>query len=121
MMNLDESSPVERKDVERAANRWAHRWYRNASSRGPEQTDKELRQTTCNWLRLAGRLRESDRPPVPHQQEIDVLCRYMEVEQGLSPATIATQRHYLKQFFKHTKKKELSKLRIADVELSLAA
>ena len=70
-MKLDESGPVERKDVERAAKRWAHRSYRNASSRGPEQTDKEFRQTTCNWLRFAGRLRESDRVPAPHQQEID--------------------------------------------------
>jgi len=46
MMKVDESSPVERKDVERAAKRWAHRWYRNASSRGPDLTDKEFRQTT---------------------------------------------------------------------------
>ena len=29
LMKLDESSSVERKDVERAAKRWAHRWYRN--------------------------------------------------------------------------------------------
>jgi hypothetical protein len=65
MMELDESSPVEQKDVERAAKRWAHRWYRNASSRGPDLTDKEFRQTTCNWLRFAGRLRESDRVPRP--------------------------------------------------------
>jgi hypothetical protein len=28
-MKLDESSPVERKEVERAAKRWAHRSYRN--------------------------------------------------------------------------------------------
>lgn len=116
MMKLDESSPVERKDVERTAKHWAHRWYRNASSRGPEQTDKEFRQTTCNWLRFAGRLRESDRVLPPHQREVDALCRYMEAERGLSPATIATQRHYLKQFFKHTRKKDLSKLRIVDVE-----
>ncbi len=60
-MKLDESGPVERKDVERAAERWAHRSYRNANSRGPEQTDKEFRQTRCKWLRFAGRLRESDR------------------------------------------------------------
>jgi integrase/recombinase XerD len=32
MMKLDESSPVERKDVEHAAKRWAHRWDRNANS-----------------------------------------------------------------------------------------
>src|SRR6266702_7272333 len=89
-MKLDESGPVERKDVERAAKRWAHRSYRNASSRGPEQTDQEFRQTTCNWLRFSGRLQESDRSPAPHQREIDTLCRYMEVERGLSPATIAT-------------------------------
>jgi len=116
LMKLDGSSPVERKNVQRAAKRWAHRWYRNASSRGPEQTDKEFRQTTCNWLRFAGRLRESDRVTPPYQQEIDALCRYMEVERGLSPATIATQRHYLKKFFKHTKRKQLISIRIADVE-----
>jgi hypothetical protein len=115
MMELDESSPVERKDVERTAKPWAHRWYRNASS-GGDLTDKEFRQTTCNWLRFAGRLRESDRVPRPHQHEINALCRYMEVERGLSPATIATQRHYLKQFFTYTRKKQLSKLTIVDVE-----
>jgi hypothetical protein len=72
--NLDESGrirPVERKDVERAEKRWAHRSYHNASRRVPEQTDKEFRHTTCNWLRFEGRLREFDRIPAPHQQEID--------------------------------------------------
>ena len=115
-MKLDESSPVERKEVERAAKRWAHRSYRNASCRGPQQTDKEFRQTTCNWLRFAGRLRESDRVPAPHQEEIDALCRYSEVERGLSPATIATVRHSLRKFFKHTRVQQLSRLKIADVE-----
>ena len=114
-MKLDESSPVERKEVERAATRWAHRSYRNASCRSPEQTDKEFRQTTCNWLRFAGRLRESDRVPAPHQQEI-ALCRYMDVERGLSPATIATVRQSLRKFFKHTRVQQLSKLEIVDVE-----
>jgi hypothetical protein len=104
LMKLDESSPVERRDVERAAKRWAHRWYRNASSRGPDLTDKEFRQTTCNWLRFAGRLRESDRVPVPHQQEIDALCHYMDVERGLSPKTIQSVRQSLIKFFQHTKK-----------------
>jgi hypothetical protein len=79
-MKLDESCPVERKDVERAAKRWAHRSYRNASSRGPDKTDREFRQTTCKWLRFAGRLQESDRAPPPHQEEIDALWRYVEVE-----------------------------------------
>jgi hypothetical protein len=115
-MKLDESGPVERKDVERAAKRWAHRSYRNASSRGPEQTDKEFRQTTCNWLRFAGRLRESDRAPAPHQEEIDAVCRYMDVGRGLSPATIATARHNFSKFFKHTRTRQLINLRVTDVE-----
>jgi integrase/recombinase XerD len=115
-MRLDESNPVERKEVERAAKRWAHRSYRNASCRSPEQTDKEFRQTTCNWLRFAGRLRESDRSPAPHQQEIDALCCYMEMERGLSPATIATVRQSLRKFFKHTGVRQLSKLKIAGVD-----
>lgn len=119
-MKLDESSPVERKDIERAAKRWAHRSYRNASCRGPQQTDKEFRQTTCNWLRFAGRLRESDRVSAPHQQEIDALCRNMEVERGLSPATVATARHNFSKFFKHTRTRQLSNLRITDVERFLA-
>lgn len=68
-----------------------HRSYRNAGCRGPEQTDKEFRQTTCNCLRFAGQHRESNGVPAPHHQEIDALCRYMEVERGLSPATIVTQ------------------------------
>jgi hypothetical protein len=117
LMKLDESSPVERKDVDRAAKRWAHRWYRNASSRGSDQTDKEFRQTTCNWLRFALRLRDSDRPPAPHQQEINALCQYLDVERGLSPKTIERVRQSLRKFFQQTKKKQLIKLRIADVEL----
>ena len=76
-MKLDDSSPVARKEVERAAKRWAHRSYRNASCRNPEQTDREFRQTTYNWLRFAGRLWESDRTPAPRQQEIDALWRHM--------------------------------------------
>jgi len=115
-MNLDESSPVERKAVERAAKRWAHRSYRNASCRGPEQTDKVFRQTTCKWLHFAGRLLESDRAPEPHQHEIDTLCRYLEVERGLSPATIKTVRQSVRKFFKHTRVQRLSKLKIADVD-----
>ena len=102
LLKLDESSPVERKDVDRAAKRWAHRWYRNASSRGPDQTDKEFRQTTCNWLRFAGRLRDSDRPPAPHQQEINALCQYLDVERGLSPKTIESVRQSLRKFFQQT-------------------
>ena len=39
-MRLDESSPVERKEVERAAKRWAHRSYRNASCRGPGESGR---------------------------------------------------------------------------------
>ena len=105
LMHLDESSPVERKDVEHAAKRWAHRWYRNASSRGPNLTDKEFRQTTCNWLRFARRLRESDRTPAPHQQQIDAFCQYMDVERGLSPKTIESVRQSTRKFstfFRHS-------------------
>ena len=55
LMKLDGSSPVERKNVQRAAKRWAHRWYRNASSRGPEQTDKESgRQHATGCVSQAG-------------------------------------------------------------------
>ena len=113
---LDGSSAVERRSVERAAQRWAHRWYRNASSRGPDQTDKEFRQTMCKWLRFDGRLQESDRPLCPHQQEIDAFCQYMDVERGLSPKTIASVRQSLRKFFQRTKKKQLTKPRITDVE-----
>ena len=115
-MKLDESGPVERKEVERAAKRWSHRSYRNASCRCPQQTDKEFRQTTCNWLRFVGRLRESDRVPAPHQEEIDALCRYSEVERGLSPATIATVRQSVRKFFKYIRVQRLSDLKIADVD-----
>ena len=115
-MKLDESGPVERKEVERAAKRWSHRSYRNASCRGPQQTDKEFRQTTCNWLRFVGRLRESDRVPAPHQEEIDALCRYSEVERGLSPATIATVRQSVRKFFSYIRVQRLSDVKITDVD-----
>ncbi len=49
-MKLDESGPVERKDVERAAKRWAHCSFRNASSRArnkPTRSFDRLRATGC--------------------------------------------------------------------------
>jgi integrase/recombinase XerD len=52
----------------------------------------------------------------PHQQEIDAFCQYMDVERRLSPKTIESVRQSMRKFFQHTKKKELIKLRIADVE-----
>jgi hypothetical protein len=116
LMHLDESSPVERKDVEHAAKRWAHRWYRNAGNRGLDQTDIEFRQNSCNWLRFAGRLRESDRVPTPHQQEIDALCQYIDVERELSPKTVESARQSLIKFFPQTKKKQLINFRIESVE-----
>ena len=79
LMRLDESSPVERKT--------SSEWQNDGLTVGIEmpaavgRTDRQgVRQTTCNGLRFAGRLRESDRPPDPHQHEIDALCHYMEVE-----------------------------------------
>jgi hypothetical protein len=61
-MNLGESGPVECKDVERAAKRWAHRSYRNASSRGPEQTDNELMlRRLYSWNQIAHALEERSR------------------------------------------------------------
>jgi len=119
-MRLDESRPVERTEIERAAKGWANRPYRPTSCQSPAGGEKEFRLVTSNWLRFAGRLRESDRLPTPHQQEIDALCRYMEVERGLSPATIASQRHYLKKFFKYMNRRQLGDLRTADVERFLA-
>jgi len=47
-MKLDESSPVERKEVERAAKRWAHRSYRNASCR--ESLGKFFKHTRVHQL-----------------------------------------------------------------------
>ena len=42
---------MERKDVDRAAKRWAHRWYRNASSRGPPYRKQFLQSTSAGWVR----------------------------------------------------------------------
>jgi hypothetical protein len=64
MMNLDESSPVERKDVERAAERWAHRWYRNASERQTSSCHRWKQRI----LRSPRRCGESSRfQPAPQQ------------------------------------------------------
>ncbi|HEY2472514.1 MAG TPA: hypothetical protein VGI45_32315 [Terracidiphilus sp.] len=46
-MNLDDSTPVERAAVEKAAKAWAHRPYRNTMAKGPEQTEREFRLVTC--------------------------------------------------------------------------
>jgi hypothetical protein len=64
--NLDDSSPVERAAVEKAAKASAHRPYRNTMADGPEQTEREFRLVTCCWLRFAGRLQEPSHPPTPH-------------------------------------------------------
>ncbi len=80
-MKLDDSSPVERKEVECAAKRWAHHSYRNASCRSPEQTDRKSRQTTCNWLRFAGRLRRGTVIVAfnPVREVKNVLCKMRNI------------------------------------------
>jgi hypothetical protein len=97
-MNLDDSSPVERAAVEKAAKAWAHRPYRNTMAKGPEQTEREFRLVTCCWLRFAGRLREPARAPMPHQAELDAYCGYMTEERGLAQATVTTARSELPKF-----------------------
>lgn len=90
MMKLDESSPVEAKDIERTAKQMGHRCIGMSAAEGrkPAKSSEDHLQMAA----VAGRLRESDRLPAPYQQEIDALCRYMAMERCLSPATIATQR-----------------------------
>jgi len=56
MLKLDHPSPVEREDVERAAKRWAHRWYRNACSRGPDRdVERRLSPKTIESVRQSMR------------------------------------------------------------------
>ncbi len=120
-MNLDDTSPVERTAVEKAAKEWANRRYRNASAYGPEQTEKEFKFITCSWLRYTGRLRESDLPPIPHQSALDAYYRHMEQERGLAVATVVSSRAQLIKFLKYTEGRTLKQLRIADVERFLAS
>ena len=54
---------------------------------------------------------------------LHALCRYIEVERGLSPATIATVRQSVTKFFRYIRVLRLSALKIADMDrfLILAA
>ncbi|MDQ2775042.1 MAG: site-specific integrase [Acidobacteriota bacterium] len=119
-LNLDDSSPVARAAVEEAARAWAHRRYLNLMAKGPEQTEKEFRLVTCCWLRFAGRLQESSRPPTPHQAKLDAYYRYMTEERGLAESTVKTAGSQLPKFLKYTTGKTLKQMRLADVELFLA-
>jgi len=120
-MGLDDTSPVERLAIEKAAKDWAHRRYLNAMAVGPEQTEKEFRLITCAWLRHAGRLRESDVPAVPHASELDAYCRYMTEERGLATATVVSSRSQLIKFLKYVGDRPLRGLRSADVDQFLAS
>ena len=51
-----------------------------------------------------------------HTKRKSTLCRYSEVERGLSPATIATVRQSVRKFFKHICVQRLSDLKIGDVD-----
>jgi hypothetical protein len=59
LMKLDESSSVERKGVERAAKRWAHRGYRNASRRGPTKPTRSYDRQLVALRRSTTRIRPS--------------------------------------------------------------
>jgi len=75
---------------------------------------------TCGWLRFAGRLRESDRVPVPHHQEIEAYCWYLETERALSQKTVSSVRWSIAKFFKDTQKRPLKQLPCVDIEGFLA-
>jgi len=119
-MRLHSFSPVERADVERAAEEWANRPFGSANLVVPSRAMKEFRLNTCDWLRFACRLQEPGRVPCPRQHEIDAYCRYMEEERGLSPTTIATARQHLTKFFEEAPKHRLIKYTITEVEQFLA-
>jgi integrase/recombinase XerD len=119
-MGLDDSSPVERTAIEKAAKDWANRQYPNAMSIGPENSEKEFRSVTCCWLRFVGRLRDSNLPPVPHQAELDHYCRYLLEERGLSNATVVSTRDQLIKFFRGLGGRSLKKFQIQHVDEYLA-
>ena len=120
-MNLDDTSPVERLAVEKAAKEWANRSYRNAMSFGPDQTEKEFRLVTCRWLSYVGRLRESDVQPIPHHSRVEDYCRFMVEERGLARATVLTSRWHLAKFFRYFGERPLKQLRSSDVDQFLAS
>ena len=117
-MDLDESSPVERTEIERAAQEWANRPY--GIAKRPEKVARAFRTFACGWLRCAGRLRESDRMSVPQNREIEAYCSYLETERGLSPRTIASARWSITRFFKDAPKRPLNRVSCADIETFLA-
>lgn len=117
-MRLDESSPVERTEIERAAQHWANRPY--GIAKNPEKVARAFRTFTCGWLRYDGRLRESDRVPVAHHEEIEAYCSYLEMERGLSPRTIASARWSISRFFKDIPKRPLKRVSCTDIETFLA-
>jgi len=51
-MNLDDTSPVERSAVKKAAMEWAQRKFLNAMASSPEPTEKKIQYITCRWLRF---------------------------------------------------------------------
>ncbi|MGH9436979.1 MAG: tyrosine-type recombinase/integrase [Terriglobia bacterium] len=119
-MRLDETSPVERTEIERVAKEFANRPYRLSSCRGPQNAEKEFRWVTSNWMRFAGRLQESDRVPVPRRREVEAYCQYLLNERDLSPTTVGTARHDLGKFFKRVGQRPLKRISINTVDRFLA-
>ena len=120
-MNLDDTSPVERTAIEKAAKDWANRHYLNVFGISLEETEKEFRFITCRWLRYAGRLRQSDTQPIPHHSRIEAYCSFMVEERGLATMTAATSRCQLGKFFTYVGERPLKHLRSSDVDQFLAS
>jgi hypothetical protein len=98
-LKLTPNLPVSPKQIDAAAERWAHRNRPgHIQAKGPRGPRRLFRMVAREWLRFLGRLSS----PAPWSNRYASLVRdfanYMQEERGLSPNTIAGRCWFVRRF-----------------------
>lgn len=117
-MALTNSSKVSMAEIEKAANRWAHRKTGKHPTASLVGRRRGFRSVACAWLRFLDRLILPETPPEPYHEVLSGFVEYMDKERGLSARTIAVCLWCARRFLKRLvfRGRQLHELCLRDVE-----
>lgn len=98
LLKMSSQSLVTLKQIRIAADKWARRQYGRGRTHFLKWSRKLFIGVATDWLRFIGRLDEPIEEPLPFEGLIEEFRNWMDVERGLSPATVHNYCWHLKQF-----------------------
>jgi integrase/recombinase XerD len=113
--------PVEHRQIDVAAKRWARYQCRRGRSRGLRWPRERFVQVATDWLGFLHRLQVCEPEPSAGAEWIEQFAAYMQEERGLSPATIHDSRWHTEKFFRWlaAQSRTLAEATITDVDAFL--